>query len=167
MRGEERAGADWLAQDQAVAKNHAVLAKHALQPCIDQPLDRAPEVARHTTTCSANGKELPVLGDARELQLDEPVDLINNRLLGDFGSDENIVECVAGFARRNLAGGGRVLPQRLRTYLVPVEYGDEFRGVWRRDFHGIDLRTALDEPYQPEAVMVGCASNRPSWRHTS
>ncbi len=106
----------------------------------------------------ANGAESAVTvveADAREAQLDEPVDVIVNELIGDFGTDEAIFECVAGFARRNLKPGGRVVPDRLQTYLVPVEYGDEFRGVYREDFHGMDLRAALDDPFQPGAVMYG------------
>jgi protein arginine N-methyltransferase 1 len=94
-----------------------------------------------------------VEADAREAQLDEPVDLIVNELIGDFGTDEFIHECVAAFADRNLKPGGRVLPERLRTFLVPAQYGDEFRGVWRDDFHGLDLRCAIDFPCRPEAVL--------------
>ena len=33
-------------------------------------------------------------GDAREITIDAEVDLIINELIGDFGTDENIVECV-------------------------------------------------------------------------
>lgn len=103
----------------------------------------------------AHGQIKLVAADARDAQLEEPVDVLLNELIGDFGTDENIFECVAGFARRNLKAGGRVVPSRLQTYLVPVEYGDEFRGVYRADFHGLDLRPALDEPFQPEAVTYG------------
>lgn len=94
-------------------------------------------------------------GDVREVALDEPVDVIVNELIGDFGSDEDIGECVAAFAQRNLKPGGRVLPERLRTYLVPVEYRDELRGVWRADFHGFDLRSALEIPCTPEPILHG------------
>lgn len=96
-----------------------------------------------------------VEADVREVQLAEPVDVIVNELIGDFGTDENIAECVRAFANRHLAPQGRILPRRLRTFLVPVQYGDEFRGVYRRDFHGFDLRPALDFPTQAEPVMYG------------
>lgn len=106
----------------------------------------------------ANGVEdrvTVVQGDARDLELDEPVDLIVNELIGDFGTDENIHECVREFAARNLKPGGRMIPERLTTYLVPVEYRDEFRGVYREDFHGLDLRSVLDLPTRAEAIMKG------------
>ncbi len=87
--------------------------------------------------------------------LPEPVDLIVNELIGDFGTDENIVESVGAFAARHLRPGGRILPERLTTWLVPVEYGDEFHGVYRRGFHGLDLSPALEVPATPAAVMFG------------
>jgi protein arginine N-methyltransferase 1 len=94
-------------------------------------------------------------GDAREIALDEPVDVIVNELIGDFGTDENIYECVREFAARNLKPEGRIIPERLTTYLVPVEYRDEFRGVYRANYHGLDLRSVLDMPTKAEAIMKG------------
>jgi protein arginine N-methyltransferase 1 len=91
--------------------------------------------------------------DALEVRLDEPVDVVVNELIGDFGTDEGIHETVAAFARRHLRPGGQILPSRLTTYLVPVQYADEFRGVWRADYYGLDLRGAIDFPCRAEAVM--------------
>ncbi|MCB1869196.1 MAG: 50S ribosomal protein L11 methyltransferase [Gammaproteobacteria bacterium] len=91
--------------------------------------------------------------DARSVQLDEPVDLIVNELIGDFGTDENIHECVSAFADRNLNSAGSVLPGSLQTYLVPVEYGDEFRGIWRQDYFGLDLRAGMQYGCREQAVM--------------
>jgi len=117
---------------------------------------RALEVAERIVQANhADDRVRLVQGDVREVALDEPVDVIVNELIGDFGSDENIGECVRAFARRNLKAGGRVVPERLRTYLVPVEYRNEFRGVWRSDFHGFDLRAALELPCTPEPVLYG------------
>ncbi len=111
-------------------------------------------LARRVVQANGLAGQVRVLeADAREVQLDEPVDVIVNELIGDFGTDELIHECVTAFAARNLKPGGRVLPERLRTWLVPAQYGDEFRGVWRRDFHGLDLRGAIDFPCRPEAVL--------------
>jgi len=95
-----------------------------------------------------------IQADARTLVLDEPVDLILNELIGDFGTDEGIVECVGAVASHGLRPGGRLLPARLITYLVPVEYGDSLRGVFRRDFHGMDLTPALALPFQPAPVLA-------------
>lgn len=106
----------------------------------------------------ANGGENHVslvLGDARTITIPEQVDVIVNELIGDFGTDEGIFECVSEFARRYLKPGGNIVPNRLKTFLVPVEYRDEFRGVWREDFHGLDLRTAIALPCRPQPVMYG------------
>ena len=94
-----------------------------------------------------------VKGDARDVDIGEPVDVIVNELIGDFGTDENISECVRGFASRHLKPDGRIIPEQLRTWLLPVEYRGEFRGVWRQDFHGLDLRAALEFTCQSEPVM--------------
>ena len=106
----------------------------------------------------ANGAEKKIElieADVRELELAEPVDLIVNELIGDFGTDEDIFDSVARFASANLAPEGRIVPEELQTYLVPVQYGDEFRGVWRRDLHGLDLRAGNDLPSKPEAELYG------------
>jgi SAM-dependent methyltransferase len=94
-----------------------------------------------------------VEGDVRDVDLGEPVDLIVNELIGEFGTDEDIAACVRLFADRNLRPGGAVLPRRLRTFLAPVEYGPEYRGVWRRDWHGLDLRAGNALRVEPEACM--------------
>jgi hypothetical protein len=83
------------------------------------------------------------------------VDVIINELIGDFGTDENIFESVRGFANQNLKSGGRIVPSDLKTFLVPVAYHNEFRGVWREDFYGLDLRAAIDFSCRPEPVMYG------------
>lgn len=36
---------------------------------------------------------------------------------------------------------------------MPAQYRDEPHGVWRDDFHGLDLRAAIDFPCRPEAVL--------------
>ena len=94
-------------------------------------------------------------GNVREVQLEEPVDLIVNELIGNYGTDEGMFDSVREFARRNLKSEGRILPARLRTYLVPVEYRGEFRGVWRRNNAGLDLRAAIDMPCKPQVVRYG------------
>lgn len=91
--------------------------------------------------------------DAQQVELDESVDVIINELIGDYGTDEGIHEAVAPFARRHLRAGGRILPSHLTTYLVPVQYADELRGIWRASYHGLDLRSAVDFPCRAEAVM--------------
>jgi SAM-dependent methyltransferase len=98
-----------------------------------------------------------VQSNATELELPEAVDVIINELIGDFGTDENIYECVQAVAERHLKPGGRVLPNRLTTRLLGVCYRDEFRGVYRDPFQGIDLSAAISDgkPFEPAAVMYG------------
>lgn len=94
-----------------------------------------------------------ILGDSRSLELERPVDVIVNELIGSFGTDEGIHESVAAFAARNLAPEGRIVPSHLRTWLAPVQYGRDFRGAFRGDNEGLDLSPALSIPYRPEAVL--------------
>ncbi|MDF2178064.1 50S ribosomal protein L11 methyltransferase [Aliiglaciecola sp. CAU 1673] len=92
-------------------------------------------------------------GDARTVRLEQKVDVIINELIGDFGTDENIYECVSAFARANLKADGCIMPKGIRTLLVPLEHNDEFRGVWRSDYQGLDLSCVASIPCREEAVM--------------
>ncbi len=94
-----------------------------------------------------------ILGDVRTIQLDQSVDVIVNELIGNFGSDEGIYESVREFAVKNLAPQGKIVPESLRTWLAPVEYGRDFRGVFAADNEGLDLSAALAIPYRSEPVL--------------
>ena len=96
-----------------------------------------------------------VCSDAMELELPQKVDVILNELIGDFGTDENIYECVRVVADRFLKDDGRVLPSRLSTHIVGVTYDDEFRDVYGKDFHNMDMRAAVTDPFTPAAIMYG------------
>lgn len=95
--------------------------------------------------------------DASKPDLPESVDVIVNELIGDFGTDENIYECVKATADKYLKPGGRVVPRNMQTCLVGVAYTDEFRGVYRDAYHGLDLRAAIEATpdFSPSAVMYG------------
>ncbi len=106
---------------------------------------------------AANGLQDRIVlleGEASSIELPEPVDLVVNELIGTFGSDDGIAENVRGFADRNLREGGRVLPERLRTFLVPVEYDHEQRGVFAADIAGLDLRVANSFAVPPRPVLA-------------
>jgi protein arginine N-methyltransferase 1 len=94
-----------------------------------------------------------IRADVRTVSLERRVDVIVNELVGNFGTDEGIHESVKSFAARNLVPGGRIVPERLRTQLVPVEYGRDFHGVFRADNEGLDLRPALHVRYAPRAIL--------------
>lgn len=124
-------------------------------------IDNRPQViplARRVVEANGVADRVEVIeADAREADLDIEVDLIVNELIGDFGTDENIHESVSAFARRHLAEGGTILPSRLTTYMMPVQYGDEFRGIWRDAYAGLDLRPAVQLPFAPEALLARLA----------
>ena len=94
-----------------------------------------------------------IKGDVRRVEVERPVNVIVNELIGNFGTDEGIYESVRAFASRNLAPDGKIVPERLRTWLVPVEYGNDFRGVFRQDNEGLDLSAALSIPYRAEPTL--------------
>lgn len=137
----------------------AVLALLALQGGAERvyAIEANPAVAflarRVVRANGAEGRIHIVEGDAREVQLPERVDTIVGELLGNFGTDEGITAALGGFAERNLRPGGRVVPQGVRTFLVPVQYRREYRGVWGRNFHGLDLRSAGVLPARPQAQL--------------
>ena len=140
-----------MAAQAGAAKVYAVDVRPYLMPITQAVID-------------ANGfsdRILLVEGDATTVALPEQVDVIINELIGDFGTDENIYECVAAVAQCSLRDGGRVLPRRLSTHIVGVTYAGEFRGVYAKDSHGMDISAALDVPFLPGAVMYGLR-NKPT-----
>lgn len=92
-------------------------------------------------------------GKAQNVTLPEPVDVIVSETIGNFGTDEGIYETMQPFASRHLKPEGRIIPARLQTYLVPVQYQREFRGVWDANYMGLDLRAAADFPAPAAAVL--------------
>jgi len=96
-----------------------------------------------------------ICSDAMDLELPTQVDVILNELIGDFGTDENIHECVRAVADRHLKDDGRVIPSRLSTHIVGVSYEGELRGVYGGDFHNMDLSCAVTDPFSPAAIMHG------------
>ena len=96
-----------------------------------------------------------ICSDAMDLELPRQVDVILNELIGDFGTDENIHECVRAVADRHLKDDGRVIPGRLSTHIVGVSYEGELRGVYGSDFHNMDLSCAVTDPFTPAAIMHG------------
>ena len=96
-----------------------------------------------------------ICSDVMDVELPRQVDVIVNELIGDFGTDENIYECVRAVADRYLKDGGRVIPNRLFTHIVGVTYDGELRGVFGSDVHDMDLSSALTDAFTPAAIMHG------------
>jgi protein arginine N-methyltransferase 1 len=93
-----------------------------------------------------------VCADARTVRLAEPADVVVAELLGNLGPEEAMAETVAAVVRRNLRTGGRVVPQRLRTWLAPIAFDNEGWGLWRDDFHGFRL-DVVAEAADPRAHL--------------
>lgn len=74
---------------------------------------------------AANGFAVDLkLGNSRDVQLDEPADLIVHELLGNDPFHEAMLPILAD-ARRFLAPGGRFLPHRLEVACCGLDIGDE------------------------------------------
>lgn len=93
-----------------------------------------------------------VAGSAREVRLPEPADVLVAELMGNLGPEEDMSRVLRLMARRNLRPGGVVVPERLVSYLVPIEFDDEGWGVWRNGF--LDMRLdVVREHVQSQAQL--------------
>jgi enediyne biosynthesis protein CalE3 len=94
-----------------------------------------------------------VPGDARTVRLPERVDVVVAELMGNLGPEEDMSRLLRTVARRSLRRpGGTVIPERLVTYLAPVEFGDEGWGVWRDGFLDMAL-SVVQEHVTPAAQL--------------
>lgn len=74
---------------------------------------------------AANGFSVGLkLGNSRDVQLDEPADVIVHEILGNDPFNEAMLPVLAD-ARRFLAPGGRFLPSRLEVVCCGLDVGDD------------------------------------------
>jgi hypothetical protein len=99
-----------------------------------------------------SGRLTLIQGDARRVRLPVKADVVVSEMMGNLGPEEQMMEVLGSFARRNLAPGGRVIPRRLVTALVAIEFDDEGWGVWRDDWAGFRL-DSVPEIAQPGAQL--------------
>ncbi|GLZ42304.1 50S ribosomal protein L11 methyltransferase [Actinokineospora sp. NBRC 105648] len=99
-----------------------------------------------------SGKLTVLHGDARTVELPTRVDVIVAELMGNIGPEEEMPEILAAVARRSLAPGGRVVPQRLTTTLTAIEFDGEGWGLWSGDALGYRL-DAVQEYSEPAAHL--------------
>lgn len=82
-------------------------------------------------------------GNAQDVELDGPVDLIVSEWLGHFAFVENMLDDVLAARDANLAEGGRMMPSHVECLLAPVDdpylYFRDGPGAWRNPVHGLDL----------------------------
>ncbi len=90
------------------------------------------------------GRLTLIQGDARAVKLPRKVDVLVAELMGNLGPEEEMPEILAAVARRNLAPGGRIVPQHLTTRLTAIQFDAEGWGVWNEDFLGYRLDSVQD-----------------------
>lgn len=93
-----------------------------------------------------------IQGDARVAKLARKADVVVAELMGNLGPEEEMAEILAAFARRNLADGGRVVPERLQTVFAPIEFDGEGWGIWSQPVHGLSFGAVLDHA-EPAAQL--------------
>jgi precorrin-6B methylase 2 len=98
------------------------------------------------------GRLTLIQGDARDVELAEPADVLVCEMMGNLGPEEQMAEVVAAVAARNLKPSGRVVPARLQTRLQAIQFADEGWGVWADEFCGWSLSAVQD--YAPAAAQL-------------
>ncbi|MEU4767984.1 methyltransferase domain-containing protein [Actinosynnema sp. NPDC023794] len=93
-----------------------------------------------------------VQGDARVARLPRRADVIVSEMMGNLGPEEQMVEILDAVARRNLRPGGAVVPRRLRTELVAIEFDGEGWGTWGDVVPGYRF-DAVQEFVEPHAQL--------------
>jgi|GEM_PF-2049314 len=93
-----------------------------------------------------------LVGDARLVRLPRKVDVIVAELMGNLGPEEGMSRLLQIVARRSLRKGGVVVPERLVTYLAPVQFDDEGWGIWRDGF--LDMRLDVVQQYVHAAAQL-------------
>ncbi|MEV5826877.1 50S ribosomal protein L11 methyltransferase [Spirillospora sp. NPDC052242] len=98
------------------------------------------------------GRLTIVQGDARAVRLPRKADVVVSEMMGNLGPEEQMMEVLGAFNRRNLARGGHVVPNRLVTHLAPIEFDREGWGLWSDDYFGFRLDAVRDHAH-PEAQL--------------
>lgn len=81
---------------------------------------------------------------SREFQDPPRVDVVVSETLGNYAFEEHMIDTFADARLRFLAGGGVMIPSRVRQYVAPVvapRIDTELR-AWSRVGHGLDLTAA-------------------------
>ena len=120
------------------------------------------ELARELIARNAMDDRITVIeGSAVEVDLPEPVDVLLIELIGNLGSEENLEEVAAAVASRWLKPGGRCVPERVRTFALPVQVSPTPAEVFSQGNYGLDLgvATQLQAP-QPGKVFPRFARPR-------
>ena len=100
------------------------------------------------------------LGNSRDIQLDEPADVLIHEIIGFDPLNENVLPYIADARERMLRKGGRLIPHRLEVFCVGIEVADkqqskldrslaeasQFSGMYGLDFQPFLRRLAAVNP---------------------
>lgn len=82
-------------------------------------------------------------GNASELKLDAPVDLLISEWLGQMAFEENMLKDVLIARDNNLKPGGKMLPCGVEVLFAPISDPELYHrygpGFWREPIHGLSL----------------------------
>ncbi len=112
---------------------------------------------------AANGCESIITlrrGNSRDIDLDEPADVLIHEIIGTDPFLENILPLLRDARRRFLHPGGRLLPHRLEVFCIGIEVEDkpyanldralldanELGGMYGLDFTPLTRRLAMQDP---------------------
>jgi enediyne biosynthesis protein CalE3 len=99
-----------------------------------------------------HGRLTLIHADARTVRLPEPADVIVSEMMGNLGPEEEMAEIVGTVARNNLRPGGRIVPERVTTFLQAIAFDREGWGVWDDTSLGYSLAPVRDS-VAPAAQM--------------
>ena len=85
-------------------------------------------------------------GVSMDITLPEKVDVIVSETLGSFAVEENTLDFTIDARKRFLKENGRMIPEALKLYLVPVESKNAYKKMafWK-DIAGFDFSYAKEE----------------------
>ncbi len=84
--------------------------------------------------------------NSRNVTLPEKADVLISETLGSFAIEENTIEYTIDARERLLKEGGRMIPEKLKMFLAPVEVPHIRKKMERwKDVYGVDFSPALDD----------------------
>lgn len=88
---------------------------------------------------------VPIEGLSYDVTLPEQVDLVISEIIGNLGDNEDCARILADARSRFLKAGGRMLPERMTTFLVPVAATRAHAGIGSGHCRGISGRYDLHQ----------------------
>ncbi|MFQ6617326.1 MAG: methyltransferase domain-containing protein, partial [Fidelibacterota bacterium] len=105
-------------------------------------------------------------GDFSLMRFPERVDVIISELLGYFAIEENLLNDLFRARDKILKDNGKMIPEKVRMFLAPVEFPDFYRKFefWDKSYYGMDfspMRKYLINDYFVERVKEGAFLSSP------